>query len=155
MGFGGVLKTMFPFISAAASLGGPLGSLAANAVGEALLKLQQAEQEFSATMARLGFENAQHLEEIAAKDRDSARAREISVRDWTPKALAVAVTLGFFALLALLLFRSVPSQSQSLLNVMVGSLGTAWIGIVTYYFGSSAGSARKTEMLLGDKGAAK
>lgn len=182
MGFGGVLKTMFPFISAAASLGGPLGSLAANAVGkalnvskvdatpdgigsaiaaaqikdpDALLKLQQAEQEFSATMARLGFENAQHLEEIAAKDRDSARAREISVRDWTPKALAVAVTLGFFALLALLLFRSVPSQSQSLLNVMVGSLGTAWIGIVTYYFGSSAGSARKTEMLLGDKGAAK
>lgn len=34
--FKSVFKNLFPFISAAASIGGPLGTLAANAVGGAL-----------------------------------------------------------------------------------------------------------------------
>jgi hypothetical protein len=177
MGFQAIFKTAFPFISAAASLGGPLGTMAANAVGkaigvdnvttdqipdaiaaatskdpDAMLKLKQAEQDFQLQMQKLGFENAEKLAELDAADRASARAREMSVRDKTPAVLAYAVTAGFFSLLWLLAFHSVPVQSERILDVMVGALGTAWIGVVTYYFGSSAGSAEKTRLLAQSPG---
>lgn len=175
MGFKGVLKTMFPFISAAAGMGGPLGLMAANAVGSALgvdkppadleaaimtaqtkdpdamLKLRQAEQDFQLQMERLGLESVEKMEQIAASDRASARAREIAVRDKIPAILAIAVTAGFFGLLALLIFHAVPAESREVLSVMTGALGTAWVSIVGYYFGSSSGSAAKTQLLAQGK----
>jgi hypothetical protein len=172
MGFQAIFKSAYPFISTAASLGGPFATMAVNAVGKALgvdnvtpenvddviatatskdpdamLKLKQAEQDFQLQMEKLGVENIQKLEELASADRASARAREISVKDKTPAILAYFVTAGFFSLLWLLAFHSVPEESQRILDVMVGSLGTAWIGVVTYYFGSSAGSDEKTKIL--------
>jgi len=175
-----VFKTVFPFISAAASIGGPLGTMAANAVGkaigvdnvpvdkipdaiaaatskdpEAMLKLKQAEQEFQLQMAKLGFDSAEKIEEVHAADRANARAREIAVRDKVPAVLAISVTAGFFGLLCLLAYHEVPKEAHDILMTMVGVLGTAWIGIITYYFGSSAGSAEKTKLLAqADKGAA-
>ena len=80
-------------------------------------------------------------------DRASARAREISVRDWAVPTLAIGITLGFFGLLAFLCFREVPAATRDLLNVMIGSLGAAWTGVVAYYFGSSSGQMHATELL--------
>lgn len=172
--FSGVLKVMFPFISAAASLGGPFGIMAANAIGkavgagrvdpspdgisnaiaaaqskdpEALVKLKLAEQQFQAEMTKLGFESVEKLEQIAADDRANARARQIALKDWVPGTLAIAVTCGFFGLLSILIWHTVPEESHDILIAMVGTLGTAWVGIITYYFGSSAGSAEKTKLL--------
>ncbi len=174
MGFKNILKCAFPFLAAGASLGGPLGAMAANAVGQALgidkvpptpdgisdaiaaaqskdpdalVKLKAAEQDFELQMKKLGFDTVEKLEQLDVEDRANARAREIAVKDRLPAILALLVTGGFFSLLGVLSFRAVPSDSATILNVMVGSLGTAWVGVINYYFGSSSGSAAKTQIL--------
>ena len=43
--------------------------------------------------------------------------------------------------------RALTEANRDLVNVVVGALGTAWISIIGYYFGTSAGSMRKTELL--------
>ena len=170
MGFKDVIKTAFPFISAAATMGGPLGVLAANTLSaklgvtvskpedienvlttskdpELLAKLKEAEQDFQLKMTQLGFDNAEKLESIAASDRASARAREIAVRDRLPMIMAIAVTAGFFTLLGMLIFHAIPDASREVLFTMTGVLGTAWASIVSYYFGSSSGSAKKSDQI--------
>jgi hypothetical protein len=59
----------------------------------------------------------------------------------------MSVTAGFFGILLLMALRALPEANRDLVNVVVGALGTAWISIIGYYFGTSAGSMRKTELL--------
>ena len=94
-------------------------------------------------------ETAADLTKVQADvaDRDSARKREESVRDWMPGILATSVTIGFFGLLAFMLKYDVPENNRDVLNIMLGSLGTAWLSIITYYFGSSLSSAKKDAVI--------
>ena len=64
-----------------------------------------------------------------------------------PIVLAVVVTLGFFGLVYLAFFHDITVSSSGLVDGLIGSLGTAWVGIINYYFGSSSGSAEKTKVL--------
>lgn len=162
-----VVGAVSPWIGAA--LGGPLGAAAmdtiANALGlnekteaaikqalsgttpEMMLALKQADAEFQLKMQELGFSSAKDMEALAVSDRDSARKREVSLGDKTARNLAYAITTGFFGVLTYLLFGKVPNESRDILNMMLGSLGTAWIGVNAYYFGSTKGSQAKTELL--------
>ena len=167
----GTIGKVAPWI--ATTLGGPAAGLALDAVckavglepslanaqkaaemaaagsltGEQYLALRQSEESHEAKMVELGYKNLADLEEIAFKDRDSARQREVNTKDFTPRILAYSVTVGFFGLLYFLSRRAVPPESRDLLNIMLGTLGTAWVSVITYYFGSSAGSDRKTEII--------
>jgi hypothetical protein len=175
MAFNDVLKKAFPFISAAAALGGPLGTMAAAVVGKAIgadkapaatsdgianaiataiadpeqrTKLIQAEHDFQLQMAELGYKDAEELAATAAADRASARNREIQVRDWTPRVLAFIVVVLCFGGEGLYFRHGAPSNaSPELIGRILGTLDSALILVLSYYFGSSAGSERKSELL--------
>lgn len=85
--------------------------------------------------------------QLDASDRASARARQMAVKDWIPSFLAILVTFGFFGMLAAMIKWTIPGANESVFYVMIGSLGTAWVAIVTYYFGSSSGSAAKSDLI--------
>ena len=87
------------------------------------------------------------LYKLDVMDRDSAR--KLALNDNTPRVLAYLITFGFFGMLLVINF--LPEANQSILNIMVGSLGTAWVSIVNYYFGSSLGSRNKNDLLLKPK----
>ncbi len=91
-----------------------------------------------------------NFEKLAVEDRNSARNMQIATRSIVPPALAGSITLGFFGILILLLLGKVDGNNPTIL-MMLGSLSTAWTGIIAYYFGSSAGSQAKTDLLAKTK----
>lgn len=121
----------------------------AGASPETLLALKKADQDFEVQMKELDI----RVDELGNEDRDSARNREIQLKDKTPARLSFFVTCGFFGILGYLMKYGVPPQGGEALLIMLGSLGTAWTGIIGYYFGSSAGSKAKNEMITKIQGA--
>jgi hypothetical protein len=147
---GGPLAGMATRAISEALLGKPDGSeqelaeAAAKATPEQLLALKQAENDFAIKMRELDID----LERIANEDRDSARNREVATKDWTPRILAGLITVGYFGALFYMLRNGLPQHGGSeAMLVMLGTLGTAWGGVVAYYFGSSAGSKAKDEAM--------
>lgn len=158
-----VLQTVAPTIARATL--GPFGGLAATALsailgtppGDAdaastallsatpdqLLAIKKAEQDFQVQMKTLGIAQ----DKLVYDDIASARAMETATRDSTPKYLAYLITAGFFGTLLFMLVNGKPAVGGDALLVMLGSLGTAWAGVVSFYFGSSLGSQKKDTAL--------
>jgi len=65
-------------------------------------------------------------------------------KDYIMIGLAVTVTLGFFSTLFYLIYQG---TYESTINLTIGSLLTAFATIVSYYYGSSKGSADKNKMI--------
>ena len=118
-------------------------ALAQGATPELLLKLKQADQDFARAMADAGIA----LEKLEVEDRASARAREVALRDWTPKVLAITFTLAFFAILWFLLGHEIPQSNKEIILILLGALAGAVTTILTYYFGSSRSSQAKDAVL--------
>ena len=161
-----IVGTVAPTL--ATMLGGPLAGMATKALSDSLLgkpdgtekeiaaaitsggpellsKLREADQKFALEMKKLDID----LEKISSDDRDSARKREIAVKDKTPAVIAMVSFMGFFGVLAALMFRDIPVGAKDSLLIMLGTLGGIVTSIVAYYYGSSSGSAAKSKAMDG------
>jgi membrane-bound ClpP family serine protease len=162
--FGPLLGQLAPSIATA--LGGPLAGVAvktlssalfghedgteeqiseamASATPDQLAAIKKIDADFKVQMKSLDID----LERIAAGDRDSARQMQKETKDWVPKVLAIVITLGFFGILIWMLLNGMPKTGTEALLMMLGALGTAWTGVVNFYYGSSAGSKEKNSLL--------
>ncbi|MBI3481261.1 MAG: hypothetical protein HY016_13060 [Nitrosomonadales bacterium] len=105
-----------------------------------LLAIKQADQQFEKDMAAIGVD----LAKIAAEDRANAREREIKTGDsWTPRILAAVVVVGYLSVQWYILSHIVPQEMREIVLRSMGTLDMALGLVLGYYFGSSAGSARK------------
>jgi len=154
------LKSIAPTIASA--LGGPLAGLAVEAISKAvgidpkdvqttidsgkltseqIGQIKLAEIEMAARAQELGLD----FEKLSVEDRKSARDMQSSTKSIIPSVLALSITVGFFGILVGLMTEQF--KTSDALMMMLGSLGTAWTGIIAFYFGSSAGSQAKDQLL--------
>jgi hypothetical protein len=160
----GVLNAVAPTVATA--LGGPFAGLAVEVLGKALgmdgatvekvqaklsegamtgeqiQLLRQAELNLKLRMRELDIQE----EQLNVSDRDSARKRESEVKDGTNQALAFLVVGAFIAMVVATLLGYAQVESV-LAGTLVGYLSAKCEQVLAYYFGSTKGSSRKTELL--------
>jgi hypothetical protein len=63
--------------------------------------------------------------------------------------IGALIVIGFFGSLLMMLFNPscITEHNSQPVMIMVGALVAAFAGLTGYFFGSSAGSAKKTELL--------
>lgn len=159
-----VLSTLAPTVASA--LGGPLAGAAVTAIGaifgvkdsttkdiadafssgkltaEQLGKIKELELEYQNNEKERQFKYA----ELEFKDVDSARRRETIVKDNTNKILAYIV-VGAFIAMAWSVLSGTATVDSVLAGTIIGYVSAKCEQVLSYYFGSTKSSARKTELI--------
>lgn len=113
---------------------------------EQLAEIQKLELKYKDDEAERGFKYA----DLEFKDRDSARKREIETGDKVTRNLAYLIVVAFVAVIGFTLAGL--SQVESVLaGTLIGYLSAKAEQVMSYYFGSSKGSDKKTDLLAAGK----
>lgn len=157
----GLLKSAAPALATAVL--GPAGpaavSLIAKTLGvedsvESVTKAIQADPNLALKLKEIDLKEL----EVHAKDRDSARIREVElaksehapyINKIVTPVLALGVMVLSFSLFATLIFVDVKPEAKDILIYILGVLSAAVMQVLTYYFGSSQGSKEKDEKIKG------
>lgn len=70
-----------------------------------------------------------------------------SVKNAAMYVLAALIVLAFFGVVVLLVIKGIPPENKDMFNLLLGALIAAFTAVVQYWFGSSKGSADKTEIM--------
>jgi hypothetical protein len=173
-----ILKVGYPFLAQGLSMiGGPFGTMASNALGQAIglskpnpsedelsaamakgltgdqiAALKKAENDYQLQVAQMGYTDVETLAKIAADDRDSARKREEVVRDNTPRNLAYIYAGGFFLTLAAeicmaIWVKDINQLVMKSIDILLGAELGMVLGSKEYYFGSSKGQDDQNQVI--------
>jgi hypothetical protein len=164
------LKTFGPIIGGiaptiATALGGPLAGMAVRAISTALLghgngteadimaamgqatpdqlaSLKKIDADFKVQMKSLDID----LDRISAADRDSARNMQSQTKSFLVPMLAVLIISGFLFVIGLKIY-GIQMPSDPMIADLVTTLRDGVMLVLAFYFGSSAGSQRKDELI--------
>lgn len=150
----------------ATALGGPLAGLAVESLGkvlgmdsptvekvkeafsqgqltgEQIAQLKQAEIALQLRMRELDISEQQ----LYAGDRDSARKMQIATQSLWPGVLSAITTLAVLGVIAARMSGlALPEDSTTI--QLIGSLTTGWGMCLAYWFGTTRGSAEKSQLL--------
>jgi hypothetical protein len=151
-----LLKTIAPTV--ATVLGGPLAGLAVKTLGDAIgvdeptqdkieraltgsqltaeqiLAIKTAEQTLAAKLKELDI----RLEEVEAKDRDSARQMQIQTRAKTPAVLSWVIVTAALGLEGYVMIQGIPAAVQDLVaGRILGTLDAALLTVITFWLGAA------------------
>lgn len=157
----GLVKNAAPAVATA--LGGPMAGKAVSMISEmlgvddnvdAVTKALQADPSLALKLREIDLKEL----EVHAKDRDSARIREVElaksenapyINKIVTPVLALGVMVLSFSLFATLIFVEVKPDAKDILIYILGVLSAAVMQVLTYYFGSSQGSKEKDDKIKG------
>lgn len=144
---GMAIKTVAETLGATDQSAEAVTAALAGASPEQMAALKQADNDFRLRMEELGMKSIADLEALAVADRKNARDMAIAKPSMMPAALSALVTLGYFGILVGMMSGYLKVNDSQALLIMLGSLSTAWGMVMAFWFGTTNGSSRKTDLL--------
>lgn len=125
--------------------------LARDPQATALLRVQLAQiaaaADQAARQAELGALTAELRDVADARAQTLGLAQAHSQVQWAPAVVSLVVLVTFAVVMWAALSSTLPAGSETILNMLLGTLAAMATSVVGYWVGSSSGSAAKTEML--------
>ena len=111
--------------------------LAVIAAGRAANAAKDAQEQLSAQLADIANARATNIQLTQAN----------SLLSWGAAIVSIVILITFGAAMTMTLLRAIPQNAEPVLNVLLGSLTAMATSVVSYWVGSSVGSARKDARL--------
>lgn len=147
----------------ASAIGGPAGGIVTSLIANIfngdendlpkLAKTIEADPAAGTKLAALQYQHEEAIYLLQNQDVSNARQRQVDLTkaigrsDWIVSILAVLVTVGFFGCLISVFTFKLDPTGHDVLNVLCGVLGTGWVQIISYYFGSSHSTVNKYKII--------
>ena len=112
----------------------------------AFLRLKEIETSHRQKLEELRIESMKlELQDIAsARNRQIESEKATGKKDYNLYVLAWFIVISYGFLIYTLLTTTIPRDESGVLYMLLGTLATSFVGVIQYFFGSSAGSRDKS-----------